>query len=54
MEPDLDDSLYITHGRVVWNIADTAPQKILVSVEGNSPRQAMELVKRSRERIRLF
>lgn len=54
MDLELDDALYITHDRVVWSIADTVPQKILVSVEGRNPSEARELINKSRSMIGLF
>lgn len=51
MDLELEDSLYITHDRVVWSIAR---DRILVSVEGKNPSEARNLVDRSRSMIALF
>ena len=51
---EIHDSLVITDNRVVWSISDTVPQKILASVVGMCPSQALSLVSKSRLNIGLF
>lgn len=54
MDLELHNALFITHGKVVWSISDTVPQKILASVSGVGPSEGRRLVKRSREKMGLF
>lgn len=54
MDLELHDALFITHGKVVWTISDTVPQKILASVSGVGLSEGRCLVKRSREKMGLF
>lgn len=54
MDLELHNALLITHGKVIWSISDTVPQKILASVSGVGLSEGRRLVKRSREKMGLF